>query len=259
MSNMEYKTNKDKKPEDVEPIEQFGLRRDPVFFSDIEAVDYASRINPEIELDSHRNICLRKATEMIPSNLVGETALDIGCGEGRWSRFLAQRGAKVIGIDESSAMIDIAMKRSDKNLGITFKPLGFRELLTLGQSFDIAIASYVFNNITDLDKIFHISKEIVNEDGEIIIVTKTFEVGSNNTSIEQFRGLFLPILVNKRYTMYVAANSFNDYNTVAQEKKFKLVDHFSQISPDQIENRALLEMGLQIEDHVFKYMRARGK
>jgi SAM-dependent methyltransferase len=42
----------------------------------------------------------------------GCTVLDIGCGPGHYSVTLAQRGAKVLGIDFAESMIDIAEKRA---------------------------------------------------------------------------------------------------------------------------------------------------
>jgi 2-polyprenyl-3-methyl-5-hydroxy-6-metoxy-1,4-benzoquinol methylase len=42
----------------------------------------------------------------------GRTVLDIGCGPGHYSVTLAQRGAKVLGIDFAESMIDIAQKRA---------------------------------------------------------------------------------------------------------------------------------------------------
>ena len=42
----------------------------------------------------------------------GSRVLDIGCGIGRWSRLLAQRGAEVTGIDLSQTMIDEARRRT---------------------------------------------------------------------------------------------------------------------------------------------------
>lgn len=44
--------------------------------------------------------------------LRGEKVLDLGCGTGHYSLFLAQRGCDVTGVDISRPMLDIARKRS---------------------------------------------------------------------------------------------------------------------------------------------------
>jgi SAM-dependent methyltransferase len=43
----------------------------------------------------------------------GTRVLDVGCGVGRWSRMLAARGARVLGIDLSPTMIAEARRRAD--------------------------------------------------------------------------------------------------------------------------------------------------
>lgn len=246
----EYRTNLDKKP-DPEFLERFGLKIEPVVFEEEEAVNYTTRINPNIELESHRNICLKKAAEMIGVDLEGKLALDIGCGEGRWSRYMSKHGARVVGIDQSPTMIKIAKKRSGQ-IPIIYQPLNFSELSRLDKQFDIVVASYIFNNFPNLYEAFQKSSEVTKDNGEIVIITKTFET-ENGQTLKEFKDLFLPILINRKYLMYVAANSFEEYNLCAQQSDFKLDEHFSQPALDEIGNNNLQNLGIQIEDHVVKY------
>lgn len=44
--------------------------------------------------------------------LRGARALDVGCGFGRWTRWLAERGADAIGIDPTETMLDAARRAS---------------------------------------------------------------------------------------------------------------------------------------------------
>ena len=46
----------------------------------------------------------------------GSQVLDIGCGNGRNSRYLASKGFQVTGIDISPAQVEIAKKRAEKEL-----------------------------------------------------------------------------------------------------------------------------------------------
>jgi 2-polyprenyl-3-methyl-5-hydroxy-6-metoxy-1,4-benzoquinol methylase len=58
--------------------------------------------------------------------LIGDVAgldvCDLACGEGRIARFLAARGARVLGIDSSRRLLDIAeAKERDEAGGVTYK------------------------------------------------------------------------------------------------------------------------------------------
>lgn len=46
-------------------------------------------------------------SDLLPA-VSGERVLDIGCGQGRMSRYLARLGADVVGVDISIAMLDRA-------------------------------------------------------------------------------------------------------------------------------------------------------
>jgi 2-polyprenyl-3-methyl-5-hydroxy-6-metoxy-1,4-benzoquinol methylase len=69
----------------------------------------------------HRAIITPELIELL-GELAGKRALDLGCGSGRYSRFLARRGAVVTGIDRSKNQIDraIAQETVDR-FGITYK------------------------------------------------------------------------------------------------------------------------------------------
>ncbi len=65
--------------------------------------------------------------------------LDIGCGTGRHTIELCQRGYKVTGVDLSESMLERAKeKASEKNLKIDFQIQDARDLL-FNQEFDLAI------------------------------------------------------------------------------------------------------------------------
>jgi len=91
-----------------------------------------------------RNI---KEAEKFISNLINHlqpqqnsTILDLACGEGRHSNFLAKKGFKVSGIDLSERSIDIAKQNAADNVSFDIKDMRF---FSLPESFD-----YVFNLFT---------------------------------------------------------------------------------------------------------------
>jgi SAM-dependent methyltransferase len=48
--------------------------------------------------------------------LEGARVLDIGCGFGRWTRWLAQRGADPVGVDPTEGMLEAARRASPKSI-----------------------------------------------------------------------------------------------------------------------------------------------
>ena len=61
--------------------------------------------------------------------LAGRTVIDLGCGEGRNTRQIAQRGARVTGIDISPKMITAARAaEASEPLGISYHVASFSRL-----------------------------------------------------------------------------------------------------------------------------------
>jgi SAM-dependent methyltransferase len=83
----------------------------------------------------------------------GASVVDIACGHGRVSRALARRGAQVLGIDLSAALIDRAKAiESDEPLGIEYRVGDATSPAALdGCTFDAACCSMALSDIDDLD------------------------------------------------------------------------------------------------------------
>jgi SAM-dependent methyltransferase len=58
--------------------------------------------------------------------LAGKAVIDLGCGEGRNTREIARRGARLTGVDVSRKMIDAAMAaEAQEPLGISYREASF--------------------------------------------------------------------------------------------------------------------------------------
>jgi SAM-dependent methyltransferase len=80
---------------------------------------------------------------MLPDDLAGMDAVELGCGTGYVSAWLAKRGARPVGIDNSPAQLETA-RRFQQEFGIDFPlHLGDAERTPFpDESFDFAISEY---------------------------------------------------------------------------------------------------------------------
>ncbi|MER7759683.1 class I SAM-dependent methyltransferase [Streptomyces sp. NPDC097619] len=87
----------------------------------------------------------------------GLRVLDLGCGSGVYSRRLAERGARVTGIDESAGMIAHAVEREERErLGITYHSGALPD--DLAGTFDLVLAVYVLPYATDFDELVRLCR-----------------------------------------------------------------------------------------------------
>ena len=62
-------------------------------------------------------------------DLAGKVVLDAGCGEGHNTRLLAKRGARVVGVDISAKMIELARQEEERRpLGIRYELASYSDL-----------------------------------------------------------------------------------------------------------------------------------
>ena len=76
--------------------------------------------------------------------LDGVRCLDVGCGGGRWSRWMAARGGDVIGIDPTEAMLHAARATSPE---ADFQQMSATQLDFSANSFDLVFAVTVLQHL----------------------------------------------------------------------------------------------------------------
>ena len=80
---------------------------------------------------------------LMPQNMTGQTAIELGCGTGYVSRWMEKRGAKVTGIDVSAEQLATARRLADEHAsGITLIEGNAEATGLPDQSFDFAISEY---------------------------------------------------------------------------------------------------------------------
>jgi ubiquinone biosynthesis O-methyltransferase len=145
----------------------------------------------------------------------GMTILDVGCGTGNFSIKLARMGCKVIGIDISDEMLEIAKKKSEEqNLDIEFYNMDVYDLKFKDETFDAAFSMAAFEFIKEpqrgIDEIFR----VVKKGGHIL-------VGTINKD-------------SKWGELYLS--DYFQVNTVFKYADFKTLGDFKVINPNSLIN-----------------------
>jgi 2-polyprenyl-3-methyl-5-hydroxy-6-metoxy-1,4-benzoquinol methylase len=120
----------------------------------------------------HREL-IRPNTEKLLDIKEDQTVLDIACGNGNFSRRLAELGAEVVAFDYSPKMIDRAKVRSKDYLHrIDFKVIdatNYDSLIELGgQKFDSAVANMALMDIADVTPLIQALHELLKENGHFV-------------------------------------------------------------------------------------------
>jgi len=121
--------------------------------------------------NDYRNIFLIPHTLTLLGEIAEKEILDVGCGEGGYTRILASRGSHVTGIDGSARLIDIAKQRAEKeNLTIVYKVRNANSLYDLEEeSFDIVLAAMSLMDVEDYSGTVAEIYRVLRKGGELLM------------------------------------------------------------------------------------------
>ena len=124
------------------------------------AQSYDHSPNPILALEE------RYLSSILP-DIAGKHVLDLACGTGRWLTELWARGAQVVGLDFSVAMLRVARAKSsisDRLVRADFLQLPFRD-----STFDFVLCSFALNHILSLDVRAHELAQTMRLSGHLAI------------------------------------------------------------------------------------------
>ena len=95
----------------------------------------------------------RPAIESLIGDVSGTRILDLGCGSGTNSLWLAERGAHVVGLDLSQTMVSLAQERAGQlSVQADFRVADIRERLPFDEEeFDVVLSSTALHYVEDID------------------------------------------------------------------------------------------------------------
>lgn len=112
---------------------------------------------------------------VLPQSLAGKDAIELGCGTAYVSAWLARRGARVVGIDNSDAQLATA-RRLQRQHGVDFPLLhGNAEAVPYPDaSFDFAISEYGVCLWGDPSRWVPEAARLLRPSGELVFLTNSF-------------------------------------------------------------------------------------
>jgi SAM-dependent methyltransferase len=112
---------------------------------------------------------------VLPDGLAGKDAIELGCGTAYVSAWLARRGARVVGIDNSETQLTTA-RRLQQQHNLHFPLLhGSAEAIPYpDQSFDFAISEYGACLWADPARWVPEASRLLRPDGQLVFLTNSF-------------------------------------------------------------------------------------
>lgn len=102
--------------------------------------------------DHGDGLIAENASSLLPSTLQGVCVLDVACGNGRAARALARRGARVVGVDVSTELVESARcADAEGALGVCYHVAEVSNVSTWwdGEPFDGAVCEMAVMDIDD--------------------------------------------------------------------------------------------------------------
>lgn len=148
-------------------------------------------------------------------SLRGSKVMDFGCGAGRLCRMLAQRGARVTGVDSSDAMLERAKAYDNTAYGeISYRLLGQMQRPAHGQ-FDFAICMHVLGHVPDpLLTLMHL-RYCLARWGRVVVLNPNKVHTLLRRPYNRFRGFAPDPTIRHRFTK-------NELVRLAERASFKL-------------------------------------
>ncbi len=192
---------------------------DSISFHEEIAGSFNSNYNTLKRFKERSDIFINQAIKVTPRN---GTILDLGCGPGVISNFLAKYDYKVIGIDGSGKMLGIAMsnRTEEKNPSYFQKRIPFHKN-ELELLFDTIICSSLLEFVDDFQSTVKLVNDILKTNGIFIV-----SFPNNKSIYRKIEKLTFKLSGRPRYMNYVI-NSFSveDFINKIQSEGFELLEY----------------------------------
>ncbi len=126
--------------------------------------------------DRNRTMLLDPVMLDLCGDVRGQRMLDVGCGEGRFCRMLAERGATVTGIDPMAEMIAASRARGGRSDNYILA--GAETLPFADASFDLAVSYITLVDIFDYASAIREAARVLRPGGRFVVANLNFVTAS---------------------------------------------------------------------------------
>ncbi|MHA2141590.1 MAG: class I SAM-dependent methyltransferase [Candidatus Thorarchaeota archaeon] len=150
----------------------------------------------------HHQHILNPCVEQLIGDVKGKMLLDAGCGEGYLSRFYAQKGAIVTGVDISERLVEICRSQPSDNLKFHIGSICNLDFIA-DNTYDIVLCNLVLLNVPCLKEALNEFSRVIKPGGALVfsIVHPTFnfygpgkwEMSEKDSNTKRRKGLFFKI------------------------------------------------------------------
>lgn len=146
-------------------------------FSNVYEDSKRAQAYAKLEFPGTYYLAYRDLPKIILTHVTGKNAIDFGCGTGRSTRFLKKLGFDTTGVDISKDMINKAKEIDPDG---DYRLISESDLTQFkGNTFDLALSAFTFDNIPTMEKKIKNLKEItrlLNDEGKIINLVSSPEI-----------------------------------------------------------------------------------
>lgn len=158
----------------------------PSGFSPIQSY-YAARAEEydDVYRKPERQSDLRAIERWLPAVFAGATVLEIACGTGYWTRFIAPAAAAVAAIDSAPETLRLAEQRSSAN-NVEFRVGDAYDLRPDGRRFTAAFAGFWFSHVPlERQREFLSGLDAALQPGaKVVLLDNRYVVGSSSPIVE---------------------------------------------------------------------------
>src|SRR5438045_4065123 len=123
------------------------------------------------DANDYRNVFLIPRTFALLGAVAAKNILDVGCGEGGYTRMLARQGAHVTGIDGSARLVELAKQRAEEEkLTVVYEVRNANSLAGIAdESFEIVLAAMSLMDVEDYVGAIAEIYRVLSQGGELLM------------------------------------------------------------------------------------------